>query len=344
MTACSRRLATRILEIDRGQLFDWSCDYNTFLQRKEAALAAQEKQDALFDKRLAEEEVWIRQSNQSSTHPKRRASAGVGRHASARRERRADTGRVALRVEEGQRSGNLVAAVKDISFSYGPILIVPRFSTLVMRGDKIGRRRSEWSGQDDFASHSAWGSWNPIRVACGWVRICRLPTSISCVVSWMEKQPCSRMSEKGMIPCRSPGRRGTYGLLAGIPLHARTCSHAGEIPFGWRTKPSAAGARLFAKPANVIVLDEPTNDLDTETLELLEQRLVEFNGTVLLVSHDRTFLNNIVTSTIVFEEGQLARVRWWVRRLAACPAARGGASWCRPQAGGSKERSAEDQR
>jgi ABC transport system ATP-binding/permease protein len=316
-----RKLATRILEIDRGRLFDWSCDYDTFLSRKEAALAAEEKQDALFDKKLAEEEVWIR------TGIKARRTRNEGRVRAleqmrlARSERQAATGNVQLAIQEGQRSGMLVAKVDEISFAYGERTICRDFSTSIMRGDKIG-----------IIGPNGVGKTTLLRVLLGQLQpqtgTVRLGTNLQIAYFDQLRQQLNEEASvqdnvgDGYDTVRTGGgQRHVIGYLRDFlfsPERARTSVRF--LSGGERNR--VLLAKLFAKPANVIVLDEPTNDLDTETLELLEERLVEFEGTVLLVSHDREFLNNVVTSTIVFEEGGLRECVGgyddWLRQRANC--------------------------
>ncbi len=299
-----RRLATRILEIDRGRLFDWSCDYDMFLSRKEAALAAEEKQDALFDRKLAEEERWIRQgikARRTRNEGRVRALQQMRRQRGNRQEK---TGTVRLRIQEGQRSGNLIAEVKDISFAYDDCPIVRDFSTLIMRGDKVG-----------LIGRNGAGKTTLLRLLLGQLApqhgTIKLGTNLQVVyfdqlrAQLDDDQTVQENVGQGYDTVLGDGRsQHIIGYLQDFlftPDRARTPVRF--LSGGERNR--VLLARLFTKPANVIVLDEPTNDLDSESLELLEERLVEFNGTVLLVSHDREFLNNVVTSTIVFEDEQV---------------------------------------
>jgi ATP-binding cassette subfamily F protein uup len=297
-----RKLATRILEIDRGRLFDWSCDYDTFLKRKEAALAAEEKQNALFDKRLAEEEVWIRQgvkARRTRNEGRVRALEEMRRIRSQRREA---TGRVQMTIQEGQRSGVLVTEVENVSFRYGDGVILKDFSTTILRGDKIGVIGPNGAGKTTL-----------LRILLGQLEPqagnVRLGTNLQIAYFDQLRQQLNEDASvqdnvgDGYETIQLGGRsRHIIGYLQDFlfaPERARTPVRF--LSGGERNR--LLLAKLFAKPANVIVLDEPTNDLDAETLELLEEGLMEFDGTVILVSHDREFLNNVVTSTIVFEEG-----------------------------------------
>ncbi len=297
-----RKLAGRILEIDRGQIFDWSCDYDTFLVRQEAALEAEEKQNALFDKRLAQEEVWIRQG------VKARRTRNMGRVRAlqelrrVRRERRTQPGQVQLEIQQGQRSGVMVAEAENVSFAYGELEIVRDFSTTILRGDKIGVIGPNGAGKTTLL-RLLLGQLAP---RTGGVR---LGTNLQ--IAYFDQQ--RQQLDEDLTVQENVGdgydmvgggeqRQHVIGYLQSFlftPERARTPVRF--LSGGERNR--VLLAKRFAKEANVIVLDEPTNDLDTETLEMLETRLVEYGGTLLLVSHDREFLNNVVGSTIVFEDG-----------------------------------------
>ena len=295
-----QQLATRILELDRGRLFDWSCDYATFLQRKEAALLAEEKQNALFDKKLAQEEAWIREGIKA----RRTRNEGRVRRLQAlreqRRERRENSGAAKIEIQHGEKSGSLVAKVRNISFAYedGP-KVVDQFSTTIMRGDKIGVMGGNGAGKTTLLKLLL----GQLPAQSGDVK---LGTNLQLVYyDQLREQLDENATVQENVSSRSSismGDRSKHiiGYLQDFlfsPEKAR--SQVKFLSGGERSRVQLA--RLFAQPANVIVLDEPTNDLDAETLEMLEQRLVEFPGTVLVVSHDRTFLNNVVTSTIVFD-------------------------------------------
>jgi ATP-binding cassette subfamily F protein uup len=296
-----QHLANRILEIDRGRLFDWSCNYDTFLERKEAWLIAEEKQDALFDKKLAAEEVWIRtgiKARRTRNEGRVRALEKMRRFRSDRREVQ---GKVRMDIQAGERSGNLIAEVENVSFAYDERTILRDFSTTILRGDKLGIIGPNGAGKTTL-----------LRVLLGQLPpqegTVRLGTNLQ--IAYFDQLRGKLDDDKTVQDNVGDGydsiqvggsARHIIGYLQDFlfsPERARTLVR--YLSGGERNR--VLLARLFAKPANVIVLDEPTNDLDLETLELLEERLVQYPGTLLLVSHDRAFLNNVVTSTTVFEQ------------------------------------------
>jgi ATP-binding cassette subfamily F protein uup len=296
-----RKVATRILEIDRGRLFDWSCDYDTFLSRKELALAAEETQNALFDKKLAEEEVWIRTGIKARRTRNEGRVRALERLRLVRSDRREKTGEVQLAIQESERSGMLVAEVDDVSFAYGERSIVRDFSTSIMRGDKIGIIGPNGAGKTTL-----------LRILLGQLQpqsgSVRLGTNLQ--IAYFDQLRQQLNDEASVQDNVADGydtvrvgdsSRHVIGYLRDFLFSPERARMPVKFLSGGERNRLLL-AKLFTKPANVIVLDEPTNDLDTETLELLEDRLVNFSGTVLLVSHDRAFLNNVVTSTIVFEE------------------------------------------
>ena len=299
-----QKLATRIWEIDRGRLFDWSCDYPTFLTRKEQALAAEEKQNALFDKKLAQEEAWIRQGIKARRTRNEGRVKALKEMRVQRQQRRSQVGKAKLQIQEAQRTGALVAEVKDICFAYSGRSIVQDFSISVMRGDKIG-----------LVGPNGVGKTTLLKLILGQIEphsgSVKLGTHVE--VAYFDQLRDTLDSERTVQENVGEGSDkitvgGTTKHILGYlqdflfsPERART-----PVKFlsgGERNR--VLLAKLMTKPANVIVLDEPTNDLDSETLELLEEQLVSFDGTLLLVSHDRTFLNHVVTSTLVFEDGNV---------------------------------------
>jgi len=299
-----RKLATRIWEIDRGRIFDWSCDYDMFLKRKEQALATEDKQNALFDKRLAEEEVWIRKGIKA----RRTRNEGRVRALKAMREqhsqRRKHVGTSRLQIQEAERSGNLVIEFEDVSFSYEGHSIFENLTTSIMRNDKLG-----------IIGRNGAGKTTLLKVLLGKLE----PTSgkvklgTNLQIAYFD-QLRDQLDGEATVQ-ENVGEGSDAILINGVKKHVlgylqdflfapeRARTQVKFLSGGERNR--ILLAKLFAKPANVVVLDEPTNDLDAETLELLEEKLVEYSGTVLMVSHDRAFLNNVVTSTLVFEEDGL---------------------------------------
>ena len=295
------RLAKRILEIDRGQLFDWSCDYPTFLKRKELALHAEEKQQSLFDKKLAQEEVWIR------TGVKARRTRNEGRvraleaMRSERAQRRKIEGSVTMQIDAGERSGMLVCNLTGASFGYGQNVIIPPLDLTIMRGDKVGIIGRNGAGKSTLLK-GLLGKLAPLQ---GTVRQ-GTKLEVAYFDQTREILDMDKTAEenvglgKTMITVNGKTKH-IIGYLQDFlftPEQARTSIRF----FSGGQRNRLLLAKLFARPANMLVMDEPTNDLDTESLELLEERLVDYEGTVLVVSHDRSFLDNVVTSTIVFEQ------------------------------------------
>lgn len=320
-----RRMANRILEIDRGRLFDWTCDYDTFLKRKADALAAEEKENALFDKKLAQEEVWIRQGIKARRTRNEGRVRALKKLREERNQRREKVGTSNLQINAGEKSGQLVAELKEISFAYPESKpVIEGFSTTIMRGDKVGIIGPNGAGKSTLLKILL-GKFQP---TSGGVR---LGTNLQ--VAYFDQlreqldgnQTIEQNVGEGSDNVEVNGaKKHIYGYLQDFlftPERART-----EIRFlsgGERNR--ILLAKLFSKPANLIVLDEPTNDLDYETLEMLEDRLVAYEGTVLLVSHDRAFLNNVVTNSIVFEDNSVKEYvggfdDWMRQRKPAGPA------------------------
>ncbi len=297
-----RRLATRIVELDRGRLTDWPGDYDNFLRRKEEMLNAEEKANARFDKRLAEEEAWIRQGIKA----RRTRNEGRVRALQAMREERArrrrQTGQVKMAVQEAERSGKLVLEAESISYAWDGRPVVRDFSTTILRGDRIGIIGPNGAGKTTLLNLLL-GRLQPDSGRL------RLGTRLE--VAYFDQMRAALDEEASVVDNLADGadkveidgrQRHVISYLQDFlfpPERARQPVKA--LSGGERNR--LLLARLFTRPANVLVLDEPTNDLDLETLELLEERLLDYQGTLLLVSHDRAFLDNVVTSTLVFEGG-----------------------------------------
>ncbi len=297
-----RRLATRIVELDRGRLVDWGADYDTYLVRKEAALAAEAREWSEFDKKLAKEEVWIRtgiQARRTRNEGRVRALEALRRERGARRER---TGAVRLQAQEGERSGRLVVEARGVNFAYGDRAIIRDFSTTIARGDRVGLIGPNGSGKTTL-----------LRLLLGELPpdsgTVRLGTGLE--LAYFDQLRERLDPEQSVFDSIADGadfvevsgnRKHVTGYLQDFlfpPDRARTPIKA--LSGGERNR--LLLARLFTRSFNFLVLDEPTNDLDIETLDLLEELLLDFSGTLLLVSHDRAFLDNVVTSTLVLEGG-----------------------------------------
>jgi ATP-binding cassette subfamily F protein uup len=295
-----QRLATRIVEIDRGKLTSWPGDYGNFLRRKEKALEDEDVANARFDKKLGQEEVWVRQGI------KARRTRNEGRVRTLEKMREEAAGRIKqdsqarIHIEEAEQSGRKVIRAKNISYRYDDEQVIKDFSIKIMRGDRIG-----------FIGNNGVGKTTLLRLLLG-----KLETQSGTIkhgtnleVGYFDQLRQTLDLEKSVAYNVGEGR--TYINLNGKDRHI-----VGYLK-GFLFTPKRSGmpvkalsggernrvilAKLFTRPANLLVLDEPTNDLDIETLEVLEKRLCDYAGTLLVVSHDREFLDNVVTSTVVFE-------------------------------------------
>jgi ATP-binding cassette subfamily F protein uup len=295
-----QRIATRIVELDRGRLMSWPGDYAAFLGKKEAWLAQEAVHHEKFDKRLADEEVWIRQgvkARRTRNEGRVRALMAMREARAARRER---TGTVRLRVERADPPGQLVFEAEGVTKAFGDKTVVRDFSTRVMRGDRIGLIGRNGTGKTTLL-RLLLGELEPDRG--------RVRQGANVQIAYYDQQREQLDPERTVFDTVGDGNetvtvngqpRHVHGYLRDFlfpPERARSPVKA--LSGGERNR--LLLARLFTRPANVLVLDEPTNDLDLETLELLEAQLVLWSGTLLLVTHDRVFLDNVVTSTLVLE-------------------------------------------
>jgi ATP-binding cassette subfamily F protein uup len=295
-----QQLANIIVELDRGRLRTWEGDYRGFLRYRDQQLAAEERGDALFDKRLAEEEKWIRQgikARRTRNEGRVRALKAMRVERSNRREK---TGRADFKMESADRSGKRVAELEHVSHGFDGKPVITDFSTLVSRGDRIGIVGANGAGKSTLLKILL-GELTPDK---GTVKL-----GSKLEFAYFDQLRAHLDPEKNLIDNVCGGR--DFIEIDGKRRHA--ISYLGDFLFSperVRTPVKALSggeqnrailAKLFSKPANLLVLDEPTNDLDVETLELLEEILFQFKGTVLLVSHDREFMDNVVTSILVLE-------------------------------------------
>ena len=293
-------IATRIVELDRGILRSYDGNYSRYLELKAMQMEAEEKQNALFDKKLAEEEVWIRQGIKA----RRTRNEGRVRELKALREeskaRRSQQGKVSMATQDANRSGKLVFDIENLSVAFGDNApIIKDFSTLVLRGDRIG-----------LVGDNGVGKTTLIKAILGELEHGgTVKTGTQLEVAYfdqlrnaldLEKSVKDNVSEGSDFVDINGGRRHIYSYLQDFlfsPERARTPVKA--LSGGERNR--ILLAKLLLKPSNLIVMDEPTNDLDMVTLELLEEMLGGYKGTLLLISHDRAFMDNVVTSTWVFD-------------------------------------------
>jgi len=296
-----RKLATRTVELDRGRLVDWACDYDTFQKRRQAALEIEAEHRERFDKKLAREEAWIRQGVKARRTRNEGRVRELEKLREARRTRRELTGSVRMNAQEAARSGKLVIEAENVSYGYpNQAPVIHGFSTIIMRGDKIGIIGPNGSGKTTL-----------LRLLLGELR----PESgvlrhgVKLEEAYFD-QLRGQLDENKSVR-ENVGDGNDTILFNGRPRHIM--GYLQDFMFSPESARSPVRilsggernrlllARLFIKPSNLLIMDEPTNDLDTDTLELLEDLLLDYPGTLLLVSHDRTFLNNVVTSTLVLE-------------------------------------------
>ena len=298
--AFARKLATRVIDVDRGRVTSWSCGYDDFLKRKAEALEAEEKQQALFDKKLAQEEAWIRQGI------KARRTRNEGRVRALKKlrqeysDRRKHVGSVKMEAHVGDRSGQLVFKADDLNHRFGDLRIVDDFSTVIMRGDKVG-----------IIGRNGIGKSTLLRILLGQLKPdgghVKVGTNVQ--IAYFDQLQARLDPEQTLRSNIGEGNefiqvngksKHVVGYLQEFLFSPEQANRAIKYLSGGERNRLLL-AQLFAKPSNVLVLDEPTNDLDADTMELLEDLVLNYPGTVLVVSHDREFLNNVVTSTIAFE-------------------------------------------
>ncbi len=300
------RLATRIVEIDRGKLSSWPGDFKNYLRRKEASLEAESRANARFDKKLEQEEIWIRQGIKARrTRDEGRVKA-LTRMREARAQRLSPERGARIYIQDAEQSGRKVIRARNVCYRYDDEPLIENFSTKIMRGDRIG-----------ILGNNGVGKTTLLRLLLGDIepQSGTIKHGTNLEVGYFDQLRETLDEEKSVADNVGDGR--TYIKLHGKDRHIvgylkgflfspkRSMTPVKALSGGERNR--IILAKLFTKAANLLVLDEPTNDLDMETLEVLEQRLTDYSGTLLIVSHDRQFLDNVVTSTIVFEENGQVR-------------------------------------
>ena len=297
-----RRVATRIFELDRGRVRTWNFPYDKFVQFRDQALAEEEKANKLFDKRLAEEEVWIRKGIQARRTRNEGRVRALIKMRQERAERRTRTGSVNMQITEAERSGRLVARLTDVSFAYEGAPLISHFSTEVSRGDRIGIVGPNGSGKTTL-----------LKLILGEIQPdegeIRLGTNLQ--IAYFDQMRTRLREDKSLVENVGDGQ--AYITLNGVRRHVlsylqdflfsaeRARGPISALSGGERNR--LLLACLFSHPSNVLVLDEPTNDLDMETLDLLAELLADYNGTVIVVSHDRAFLDSVATGIFAIEDG-----------------------------------------
>ena len=296
-----QRLATRIVEIDRAKLTSWPGNYQDYLRRKEKALEDEAAANARFDKKLGEEEAWIRQGIKARRTRNEGRARALLKMREEREQRVSPEARARIYIEEAEQSGRKVIRAKNVGYRYGDEPLIEGFSIKIMRGDRIG-----------LIGNNGVGKTTLLRLLLGQLepQTGTLKHGTNLEIGYFDQLRQTLDLEKSVAYNVGDGRtyirlngkdRHIVGYLKGFlfsPKRAQTPVKA--LSGGERNR--VILAKLFTRPANLLVLDEPTNDLDIETLEVLEEKLCEYNGTLIVVSHDREFLDNVVTSTIVFEE------------------------------------------
>ena len=296
-----QKLTTRIVHLDRGRLTSWKCDYPTFLQRSQAELDAEARQNALFDKRLAAEETWIRKGIQARRTRNEGRVRALRTMRDERRRRREQTGRVRMEAHHAERTGRKVIAAEQISYDWDGKKIFDDLTLTIMRGDRVGIIGPNGTGKTTLLK----------------VLLKELEPRAGSVHHGTNLEPAYFDQLREQLDESETVQDNVSGGSSTVVINGKTRHILGYLqdflfpperarsPIGWLSggeRNRLLLAKLFTQPSNVLVLDEPTNDLDVETLELLEELLLEYKGTVLLVSHDRALLNNVVTSTLVFEK------------------------------------------
>jgi ATP-binding cassette subfamily F protein uup len=295
--AFARKMANRVAELDRGRLYSFQCGYDTFIERREALLEAEITRQALFDRKLAQEEAWIRQGIKARRTRNEGRVRALKKMREERRQRRERVGTARIQLQESDRSGKLVVEAEGVKFSYNGRPVIANLSTTVMRGDRVGIIGPNGSGKTTLL-RLLLGELEPRdgSIKLGTRREVVYFDQMRDQLD-LEKTVQENVGEGNDTLVINGKSRHVIGYLQDFlftPERARTPVHV--LSGGERNR--LLLAKLFTRPFNVLVMDEPTNDLDVETLDLLEELLLDYSGTLLLVSHDREFLNNVVTSTL----------------------------------------------
>ena len=296
----ARHLANRVLQIDRGQVTSWDCDYDTFRERRAEALEVEAANWSALDKKLAREEVWVRKGIKARRTRNEGRVRALERLRELRTQRREEMGRARLKLQRVKRSGDMVMEAEEVSFGYTEDLIIKEFGCRIVRGDKLGILGANGSGKTTL-----------LRLLLGELQptVGKVGHGVELEVVYSDQLRSSIDPDQTVREAVADGRE--IFMFDGRAMHIyaylsnflfprdRVDMQVGSLSGGERNR--LVLARLFTYPSNVLVLDEPTNDLDVETLELLEELLIGYSGTLMLVSHDREFLNNVVTSTFALE-------------------------------------------
>ncbi len=301
-----QKIANRIVELDRGKLFDWKCDYRTFLDRKEAWLESEETQNRLFDRKLAKEEVWIRKGIKARRTRNEGRVRALKKLRAERSQRREVQGTVRMEIQKTADSGKMIIEADEVSFGYGDNLLIDGFATRILRGDRIGIVGPNGCGKSTLIKLLL-GELVPLS---GTIRSgVRIETAYFDQVRERldeERTVRENVTDGNDIIDFNGRNRHVIGYLQDFLFTPDMADVKVKVLSGGERNRLLL-AKLFTRPANLLVMDEPTNDLDIETIELLEELLLDYPGTLLLVSHDRAFLNNVVTGTFVFEGNAAVR-------------------------------------
>ncbi len=299
--AFMRSISTRIIELDRGKLTSYPGDYERYIKQREESLKAEETANALFDKKLAQEEIWIRQGIKARRTRNEGRVRALEKLRVERSQRRKQVGKVDMKVASGEKSGKLIVELENVGFSYEGKTLIRDLSCTILRGDKVGVIGPNGAGKTTL-----------LKILLGELEpeSGKVKRGTKQSVAYFDQLRAQLDEDASVLDNVSQGReridingqqKHVIGYLQDFLFSpARSRSPVSALSGGERNR--LLLAKLFTKPANILVMDEPTNDLDVETLELLEELVLEFKGTVLLVSHDREFLNNVVSSTLAFEE------------------------------------------